>query len=96
MQCVSVLLAHFLISGGIKMKDKIEMIKDEIEDVLAKNLRDVSLTDDTIATKALKEIQSVLKSGNVVDGNKSDFEIVEKIVDIFEKYEIDKGGCHDF
>ena len=78
------------------MKDKIEMIKDEIEDVLAKNLRDVSLTDDTIATKALKEIQSVLKSGNMVDGNKSDFEIVEKIVDIFEKYEIDKGGCHDF
>lgn len=78
------------------MKDKIEMIKDEIEDVLAKNLRDVSLTDDTIATKALKEIQSVLKSANMVDGNKSDFEIVEKIVDIFEKYEIDKGGCHDF
>ena len=78
------------------MKDKIEMIKDEIEDVLTKHLRDVSLTDDTIATKALMEIKAVLKSGNVVDGCRNDFEIVEEIVDIFEKYEIDAGGCHDF
>lgn len=78
------------------MKEKIEMIKDEFEDVLTKHLRDVSLTDDTIATKALKEIQGVLKRGNIVDGNKNDFEIVEEIVSIFEKYDIDAGGCHDF
>ena len=25
-----------------------------------------------------------------------DFEIVEKIVCVFEKYNIDFGGCHDF
>lgn len=78
------------------MNDKIELMKAEIEDVLTKHLRDVSLNDDTIATKALKEIQAVVKSGNIVDGNKNDFEIVEKIVSIFEKYEIDAGGCHDF
>lgn len=78
------------------MKEKIEMIKDEIEDVLTKHLRDVSLNDDTVATKALKEIQTVLKSGNIVDGCMNDFEIVEEIVGIFEKYKIDAGGCHDF
>lgn len=26
----------------------------------------------------------------------SDFEIVEEIVEIFEKYGLDTGGCHDF
>ncbi len=78
------------------MKDKTEMIKDEIEDVLTKHLRDASLSDDTVATKALMEIQAVLKSGNIVDGNRTDFEIIEKIVNIFEKYEINAGGCHDF
>ena len=78
------------------MDKKIELIKDEIEDVLIKHLHNVALTDDTIATKALKEIQDVLKHGNIVNGNKSDFEIVEDIVCIFEKYNIDAGGCHDF
>lgn len=78
------------------MDKKIELIKDEIEDVLIKHLHNVALTDDTIATKALKEIQSVLKRGNVVNGYKSDFEIVEDIVCIFEKYNINTGGCHDF
>ena len=78
------------------MNKKIELIKDEIGDILTKHLRDVSASDDTIATKALKEIQEVLKDGNIVDGNKNDFEIVEEIVSIFEKYDIDSGGCHDF
>ncbi len=78
------------------MDEKIEMIKCEIEDVLTKHLHDIALHDDTIATKALKEIQDVIKSGNIVDGDRSDFDIVEEIVCIFEKYEIDAGGCHDF
>ena len=78
------------------MDKKISLIKDEFEDVLIKHLHNVSLTDDTIATKALKEIQDVLKRGNIVNGDKSDFQIVEDIVCIFEKYNIDTDGCHDF
>lgn len=78
------------------MDKKISLIKDEFEDVLIKHLHNVALTDDTTATKALKEIQDVLKRGNIVNGDKSDFQIVEDIVCIFEKYNIDTDGCHDF
>ncbi len=78
------------------MNQIIDQIIDDIDDVLKKHLTDVALTSDTIATKALKEIQQVIKRGNVVDGDKSDFDIVEDIVCILERYEIDAGGCHDF
>ena len=39
----------------------------------------------------LVEIQNIIKNDKY-----SDFEIVEKIVCVFEKFKIDFGGCHDF
>ena len=78
------------------MNEKIETMMAEIQSVLVNHLSDIAANDDTIATKALKEIQDVVKRGNIVDGDMTDFEIVEEIVCIFEKYEIDAGGCHDF
>lgn len=46
---------------------------------------------DTTAIKALSEIKEIIHSEE-----KSDFEIVEEIVCVFEKYNIELGGCHDF
>lgn len=45
---------------------------------------------DTKAIEILEEIKNVLHS------DLSDFDTVEKIVSIFEEYNIDCGGCHDF
>ena len=46
---------------------------------------------DTTAITILSEIQKIVKNYNF-----SDFEIVESIVEIFDKYDIDFGNCHDF
>ena len=45
---------------------------------------------DTKAIEILEEIKKVLHS------NLSDFEMIEKIVSIFKKNNIDCGSCHDF
>ena len=52
---------------------------------------DVNEIAQTTAVNALSEIYDVLH-----EGIENDFEIVEKIVCIFEKYHISTGGTHDF
>ena len=46
---------------------------------------------DTTAIKALSEIKEIIH-----DEEKEDFDVVEAIVFVFEKYNIDIGGRHDF
>lgn len=46
---------------------------------------------DTVAISALGEIQEILGKEEL-----SDFEIVEEIVEIFAKYNLNTNGCHDF
>ena len=52
---------------------------------------DVNEIAQTTAIKALSEISDVLH-----EDLENDFEIVEKIVCIFEKYKLSAGGTHDF
>lgn len=47
---------------------------------------------DQRAVKIIEEIQAVLHKHEQL----TDFEIVDAIVDIFIKYHIDIGGCHDW
>ena len=76
------------------MNIKLELLKGSIHDIIDSRLADVVInTDeiaDTTAIKALSEIQNILAS------NLDDFEIVEQIVCVFEKYNLNAGGCHDF
>lgn len=46
---------------------------------------------DTAATLALSEIQQVIQDEQI-----SDFDAIEKIVVVFEKYNISAGTRHDF
>ncbi len=46
---------------------------------------------NSLSTGILEEIITVLKNHEL-----SDFDIVENIVCIMEKYDIDCGVCHDF
>ena len=74
---------------------KLELSKGVICDAITSGLTyteiDPDKIADTTAIKALSEIQEVIHNEK-----KTDFEIVDEIVDIFAKYKIDFGGCHDF
>ena len=72
-----------------------DLLKNHIADYVCLALHSYSFPEkedfNTIALEILNEIQKVL-----LDDTLSDFDIVEKIVYIFEEYELDCGGCHDF
>lgn len=77
------------------MKIKMELLKSYIFDYINNNLEnfeiDASQIADTTAVQMLSEIQKVIK-----DEHYSDFDAIEEIVCIFEKYNIDFGFRHDF
>ena len=77
------------------MNIKIELLRGYISDFINSNLEDfeidASKIADTTAIQMLREIQKVIR-----DENHSDFDAIEKIVCIFEKYDVDAGFRHDF
>lgn len=77
------------------MKIKTDLLKNYISDYINQNINDFIVDEskiaDTVAIHILSEIQSILKNNSY-----SDFEIVEEITFLLEKYNIDCGCCHDF
>ncbi|MBR4723231.1 MAG: hypothetical protein IK072_00665 [Clostridia bacterium] len=77
------------------MNIKLELLKGAICDAVTRGLEyaeiDADEIADTTAIKVLSEIKEIIS-----DDKKSDFDIVEEIVCVFEKYNIGAGGCHDF
>ena len=77
------------------MNIKVELLNNYISDFIKSRIEDfeidASQIADTTATQMLSEIQNVIKNED-----NSDFETVEKIVCIFEKYNVDYGSRHDF
>ncbi|MBE7040051.1 MAG: hypothetical protein E7398_04930 [Ruminococcaceae bacterium] len=77
------------------MNIKLELLKIYISDVINSKLEDfeidASQIADTSAIQMITEIQKIIK-----DENYSDFDAIEEIVCIFERYNIDCGFRHDF
>lgn len=77
------------------MNIKTELLKNHIIDFIKHRIEDFNIgaseISDTSAINMLAEIQKVIKNETY-----SDFEVVEEIVCIFEKYNIDFGSRHDF
>lgn len=77
------------------MKIKVELLKNFICDMITGSILDFVIDADeivnTAAINALNEIKEVIKNDDL-----DDFEVVEAIVRIFEKYNISAGGRHDF
>ncbi len=77
------------------MDIKLELLSNSICDIVMQRLEGISIdadkTANTAAIKALSEIQNVIQNDAI-----SDFDAVEKIVNIFEKYKISAGARHDF
>ena len=81
--------------GGFDMNIKLELLKRYIVDFINNNLDnfeiDASKIADTVAINMLSEIQNIIRNENY-----SDFDAIEEIVCVFEKYKIDFGLRHDF
>ena len=77
------------------MNIKLELLKNAIFDAISEKLPymeiDADKIADTTAIKVLSEIKEIIH-----DVEKEDFDVVEEIVCVFEKYNIDIGGRHDF
>ena len=73
-----------------------ELLSYTIGEEVKKTIRDIAPDAngkvELLAIEILTEIKSVLERHYEL----SDFEIVEEIVCIMEKYKIDCGECHDF
>ncbi|MCC8160260.1 MAG: hypothetical protein LIO53_02915 [Oscillospiraceae bacterium] len=63
-----------------------------ILNMLTESESEIIKTSETRATEVLEEIKAVLHKHQEL----SDFEIVDRIVDIFIDNGMDIGGCHDF
>lgn len=77
------------------MNIKTELLKGYISDFINNNIEDfeidASKIADTTAIQMLREIQKVIH-----DEKHSDFDAIEEIVCIFERYKIDAVFRHDF
>ena len=77
------------------MEIKLELIAGLVCDIVRSNMKNIAIDADKIANttaiSALAEIQQCLKNDEL-----SDFDVVENIVLIFEKYNIDFIPRHDF
>ena len=77
------------------MNIKLELLKNGIFEAMEEHLSDLEIDADkiadTVAIKTLAEIQEIIG-----DDGLSDFDAIEKIVCVFEKYNLRTGGRHDF
>ena len=77
------------------MNVKTELLKAYISDYINYKIEDFDIDAnkiaDTTAISMLIEIQNILKNDTYTD-----FEIVDKIIYVFNKYNIDCGNPHDF
>ena len=77
------------------MSVKEELLKtcfcEHMENLIAKYPVDLCAQINEKALSMLQEIQDIVSDKNI-----DDFELAEKIVCVFEKYNIDFGARHDF
>ena len=77
------------------MHIKLELMQNAIFDAIREKLSYIEIdTDkiaDTTANKVLSQIKEIMP-----DDIKSDFDVIEEFVSVFERYNIEAGGRHDF
>ena len=67
------------------------IIRQEVERTISETENNAADKVESLSIKILEEIVEILKNHEL-----SDFDIVENIVCIMDKYEIDCGVCHEF
>ncbi len=78
------------------MDIKLDIFAGAVSDAINSAIRYIHIDMDdvinSVALTALNEIQHVIQNTEIED----DFDVVEEIVCIFEKYNMNAGGRHDF
>ena len=76
------------------MKIKTELLKAYIADIINERIDDFEIDADkiadTVAIKMLEEIYEIIKDDSI-----SDFDAIERIIEIFEENKIDYGVRHN-
>ena len=77
------------------MKVKTELVKNYISSRICDYVDDIIEFDanEIINTKAIEILQVIQ---NVIQSDMDDFEMIEEIVCIFERNNLNAGVCHDF
>ena len=77
------------------MNIKLELLRGYVADIINSHIKvfeiDASEIADTTAIKMISEIQKIVK-----DENYDDFEAMDEIVRVFERYDVSAGNRHDF
>ncbi len=77
------------------MRIKLDLLKAYIADYVVNRIHDFKIDENKIANttaiKMISEIQDIITNEEY-----DDFEAIEAIVCVFEKYQIDAGTRHDF
>ena len=84
-----------IFKGGRVTDLKLEVFSWAIADAINSAIKYVHIDTDAIHSVAftvLNEIKVILADENIED----DFDVVEEILCVFEKYNISAGGRHDF
>ncbi len=88
-------LRTFFNYGGLCINIKLELLKRPISELISDRIKNFEIYADkitnTIAIKMLSEIQDIIRNDDL-----SDFDAIDAIVEVFIKYDIDFGLCHDF
>ena len=85
-----------MICRGVFVDIKLEIFAKVVSDAINSAIRDIHMeTDDAINSMTLTVLHEIVR---VVQNTeiKDDFDVVEKIVCILEKYNINAGDRHDF
>ena len=75
------------------MNIKTELLSSRIAEIIKDNISSLSIDADKITDTAA--ICALDKIKSVINKNLSDFETVDKIVDILKSCNIDTGACHN-
>ena len=77
------------------MNIKLELLRGYVADIINSHIKDFEIDAseiaDTTAIKMISEIQKIIK-----DENYDDFEAMDEIVRVFERYDVSAGNRHDF
>ncbi|MBQ2695688.1 MAG: hypothetical protein IJF61_00110 [Clostridia bacterium] len=76
----------------IKLEILSEVISEAIHEAIEYIHIDADKLVNSVSILALGKIQKILQDESITE----DFDVVEKIVEIFEKYNLDAGIRHDF
>lgn len=74
----------------------VRYLNDNIAQFTEKLDIDIPAVVQSRAVQALEEIRAAVRQSDDFSDAAGDFKTIEKILDIFDKYGLDSGVCHDF